>query len=138
MVQNSEKTFSLIPRDHSHEQTTELCKGSSGLTNFSDMPDTKEEHGTALNENLQTHAAFEDAADIGFTAQHRGHHEEGSSLQMGFADEVRSIISVLRTNNLFLPQNGHAPYTKGHAICNHGGALQCIRMRQGSPRSLRY
>ena len=44
------------------------------------MPDTMDEHVMALNEKLQALAAFEDAADIGATAQHLGHHEESHSL----------------------------------------------------------
>ena len=49
--------------------------------------------------NLQALAAFEDAADIGVTAQHLGHHEEGHSLQMRFAKDVLSVISVLRPHS---------------------------------------
>ena len=69
------------------------------------MPDTKDEHVMALNEKLQALAAFEDAADIGATA-HLGHHEEGHSLQMIFAKDVLSVISVLRPRNPFLPHSG--------------------------------
>ena len=105
-MQKSEKKFSLIPKDHSHEQTTKLCKSASGVANLFDMPDTMDEHAMALNEKLQALAAFEDAADIGATAQHPGHHEEGHSLQMRFAKDVPSIISVLRPRNPFLPHNG--------------------------------
>ena len=60
----------------------------------------------AQHEKLQALAAFEDAADIGATAQHLGHHEEGHSLQMRFAKDVLSVISVLRPRNPFLPHNG--------------------------------
>ena len=60
----------------------------------------------ALNEKLQALAAFEDAADIGATAQHLGHHEEGHSLQMRFAKDVLSVISVLRPIYPFLSYNG--------------------------------
>ena len=70
------------------------------------MPDTMDEHVMALNEKLQALAAFEDAADIGATAQHLGHHEEGHSLQMRFAKDVFSVISVLRPRNPLLPHNG--------------------------------
>ena len=69
------------------------------------MPDTMDEHVMALNEKLQALAAFEEAADIGATAQHLGHHEEGHSLQR-FAKDVLSVISVLRPRNPFLPHNG--------------------------------
>ena len=56
----------------------------------------------ALNEKLQALAAFEDAADISATAQYLGHH----SLQMRFAKDVLSVVSVLRPRNPFLPHNG--------------------------------
>ena len=56
----------------------------------------------ALNEKTQVLAAFEDAADIGANAQHLGHHEEGHSLQMRFAKDVLSVISVLRSKTRFL------------------------------------
>ena len=55
------------------------------------MPDTMGEYVMALNEKLQDLAAFEDAADIGATAQHFGRGEEGHSLQMRFAKEVLSV-----------------------------------------------
>ena len=85
----------------------------------------------ALNAKLEAFAAFEDGVDIGATAHHLGHHEEGHRLQMRFAEKVLSVISVLTTNwSIF----GHAPYSRGHAICNRGGALQCLRKGQGSPR----
>ena len=54
------------------------------------MPDTMAEYVMVVNERLQALAAFEDAADIGATAQHLGHHGEG----------------VLRPKTSFLPQNG--------------------------------
>ena len=60
----------------------------------------------ALNEKLPALAAFEDTADIGAIAQYIGHHEEGHSLQMRFAKDVFSVISVLQTKHPFLPQNG--------------------------------
>ena len=69
------------------------------------MPDTMDEHVMTLNEKLQALAAFEDAADIGATAQHLGDHEEGHSLQMKFVKFVLSVISVLRPRNPFLPHN---------------------------------
>ena len=106
VMQNSEKKFSLIPKDHSHEQTTKLCKSASRVANLFDMPDTMDEHVMALNEKLQALAAFEDAADIGATAQHLVHNEEGHSLQMRFANDVLSVINVLRPRNPFLPHNG--------------------------------
>ena len=40
VVQKSEKKFSLIPKAHSHEQTTKLCKRASGVANLFDMPDS--------------------------------------------------------------------------------------------------
>ena len=46
------------------------------------------------NEKLQI-IAFEDAAEIGATTQYLGHHEEGQSLQMRFAKDVLSVITVL-------------------------------------------
>ena len=58
----------------------------------------------ALNGKLQAPAAFEDAADIGATAQHLGHQEEGHRLQMRFAKYVRSVISFLRPKKRFLLQ----------------------------------
>ena len=106
VVQKSEKNDSLIPKDHSHEQTTKLCESASGVANLFDMSDTMDEHVMALNEKLQALADFEDAADISATAQHLGHHEEGHSLQMRFAKDVLSVISVLRPRNPFLPHNG--------------------------------
>ena len=60
------------------------------------MPDTMDEHLMALNGKLQALVAFEDAADIGATAHILGHTEEGHSLQMRFAKDVLSVISVLR------------------------------------------
>lgn len=132
--------FSLIPKDHSHEQPTMLCKSASEVVNHFYMPYTMGEHMMALNEKLQALAAFEDAADTGATAQHLGHREEDHSLQMTFANVVLSVFNVLRPKNPLLPQNGpfrHAPCSRGHAICNRRGALQCIQKRQGSPRSLR-
>ena len=105
-MQKSEKKCSLIPKDHSHEQTTKLSIGASGVANPFDMSDTMDEHVMALNEKLQALAAFEDAADIGATAQHLGHHEEGHSLQMRFAKDDLSVISVLRPRNPLLPHNG--------------------------------
>ena len=70
------------------------------------MPDTMDEHVMALNEKLQALAAFEDAADIGATAQHLCHHEEGHSLQMRFAKDDLLVFSVLRPINPFLSHNG--------------------------------
>jgi len=59
----------------------------------------------ALNGKFQALAAFEDAADIGATAQYLGHHEEAHRLQMKIANDVLSVISVLRPKNRFVPQN---------------------------------
>ena len=47
----------------------------------------------ALNEKVQAFAAFADAADIGATAQHLGHFEEGHSLQIRFATIVVSVTN---------------------------------------------
>ena len=127
-MQESEKKCSLILKDHSQEQTTKLCKSASG--NLFDMPEIMNE----LNEKLEAFVVFEDAVGIGATAQHLGHHEERHSLQMRSAEEVLSVTNVLTTKwSIF----GHAPYSRGHAICNRGVTLQCIRKRQRSPRSLR-
>ena len=99
------------------------------------MPDTMDEHVMALNEKLQALAAFEDAADIDATAQYLSHHEKGHSLQMRFAKDVLSVISVLRPRNPFLPHNGpdlvtlHTREVMPSAI----DILQCVQQRQGSP-----
>ena len=53
----------------------------------------------ALIEKLQSLAAFEDV-DIGASAQHLGHHEQGHNLQMRFAKAEFSVRSVHRTNHL--------------------------------------
>ena len=47
----------------------------------------------ALNEKVQALATFEDAADIGATAQRLGHYEEGHSLQIRL---VKSVLSVIK------------------------------------------
>ena len=51
-----------------NEETTELCTGASRVANLFDMPDTMDEYLMALNTNVQTVAAFEDAADINTTS----------------------------------------------------------------------
>ena len=88
-----------------NEETTKLCKGPSGVANLFDMPDIMGEYVMALHEKLQALAAFEDAADIGATAQHLGRHEDGHRLQMKIANDVLSVISVLRPKHRFVPQN---------------------------------
>ncbi len=59
LVQKSERKFSLIPKDHSHEQTTKTLKGASDVANIFDRPDTMD-----VPEKLQVLADFEAAADI--------------------------------------------------------------------------
>ena len=105
LVQKSERKFSLIPKDHSHEQTTKTLKGASGVANIFDRPDTMH-----VPEKLQVLADFEAAADIvtgATSSMFHGHHEEGHSLQTRFANDVTSLLSVLRNKgNPFLSSNG--------------------------------
>ena len=136
VVQKSEKKISLIPKDHSHELTTKLYKSASGVANLFDMPYTMDEQA-----KLQAVATFEDAADSGATAHHLGHHEEGHSLQMRFAKDVLSVRCSATEKPVLTTQwsgFGHAPYSRGHAICNCADTLQCVQQRQGSPWRLRW
>ena len=72
VVQKREKKFSLIPKDHSHEQTT----GSSKVLQVFDMPQTMDEHVMALSEQLQTLNDCEEVTDILTGFHNMGHHEE--------------------------------------------------------------
>ena len=67
-------------------ETTKLCEGASGVANLFDTPDTMGEYVMALYEKLQAFTIFEDAADIGVTAQYLGHHED-------IRDSMPSIIA---------------------------------------------
>ncbi|MES9879449.1 MAG: hypothetical protein ABW185_01030 [Sedimenticola sp.] len=111
-VQKSQKKFSLIPKDHSHEQTTKTFKSASGVSNLYDTPDTMDEHIMAFPEKLQAITEFEEAAGItGADNIHIEHHEEGHSIQVRFTKDVQSVIEVLRRQGSpFLPENGPELY----------------------------
>lgn len=64
VVPKSKRKFLLIPKDHSHEQTTKTLKGTSGVVNIFDYPDTKDEHVVSLPEKLKVVADFETEIDI--------------------------------------------------------------------------
>ena len=85
-------------------------KGASGVANICVSPDTTDEHGMALPEKLQALADFDAAADMvtGATSStFRGHHKEGHSLQIRFANDVTSLLSVPRNKgNHLLSRNG--------------------------------
>ena len=92
LVQKTERKFSLIPKDHSHEQTTKTLKGASCVANIFDRPDTMDEHVMELPEKLQSIADFEAATDIvtGTTSSmFHGHHEEGQC--MGCMGRVSAV-----------------------------------------------
>ena len=107
VVQKSPRKFSLIAKDHSHEQTTKMVKGDSGVSNIYDSPDTLEKHILALPEKLRAIAEFEEAAEIGADLPDIGHHEESGSLQHRFSKDVVSLLEVMRAQgNPFLNENG--------------------------------
>ena len=81
----------------------------------------------ALNGKLQALAAFDDTADIGAIAQHFGSHEEGPSLQMRFAKNVLSVISVLRPRTLIIPH--HFPDTASFSRFDHGPYLRGLQLQ---------
>ena len=107
VVQKSPRKFSLIPKDHSHEQTTKIVKGDGGVSNIYDSPDTLEEHILALPEKLRAIAEFEEAAEISAECPDIGHHEESGSLQHRFSKDVLSLLEVMRAQgNPFLDESG--------------------------------
>ena len=107
VVQKSRKMFSLIPKDHSHEQTTKVMKSDGGISNIYDNPDTMDEHILALPEKLRAVAEFEEAAEITSTFADMGHHEESDSLQQHFTKDVTSLLEVMRAcGNPFLKESG--------------------------------
>ncbi|MES9881863.1 MAG: hypothetical protein ABW185_13375 [Sedimenticola sp.] len=107
VVQKSRKKFSLIPKDHSHEQTTKVMKSDGGISNIYDNPDTLDDHILALPEKLRAIAEFEEAAKTVSALPDLGHHEESESIQKQFAKDVTSLLEVMRASgNPFLKDSG--------------------------------
>lgn len=84
VIQKSRKKFSLISKDHIHEQTTKVMKSDGGISNIYDNPDTMVDHILALPEKLRAIAEFEEAAEIMSTLPDLGHHQESYNLQLCF------------------------------------------------------
>ena len=107
VVQKNPKKFSLIAKDHSHEQTTKMMKGDRSVSNLYDSSNTLEEHILSLPEKLRVIAEFEDAVDINIDMPDIGHHEESRNLQHRFSKDVLSLLEVMKTQgNPFLDDNG--------------------------------
>ena len=94
---------------------------------------------------LQALAAFEDAADI--VATPRLHNtfvitkrviackwvSPRMSYQLCVCSTIDNPLLTIKWSSF-----GHSPYSRGHAISNCRGALQCIRKRQWSPWSIHW
>ena len=64
VVQRSDKRFSQMGKDQSHEQSVKLMKSDSGIANLFDRKDTMDKHVMALPEKLKAIAQFEEFSQI--------------------------------------------------------------------------
>ena len=64
IIQKSRKKCSLIPKDHSHEQTTKVMKSDGSISNIYNNPGTLDDCNLALSEKLRAVAESEEATEI--------------------------------------------------------------------------
>ena len=77
VVHRSERRFSGIGKDHSHEQSVKLIKSDSGIANIFDNKDTMDTHIMALPEKILSISQFEKQyVATESTYESSAHHEE--------------------------------------------------------------
>ena len=86
--------FSAIAIDQAHEQNNSLVKGDGGAVGLTESPAALRRWMISGPEVTRMVGEFEDCFTEGET-ERRGHHEEAKGLQISFAKEVKSLVSVI-------------------------------------------
>ena len=93
VVKRSSRRFSLIGKDHSHEQSVKFMKSDSGIQNLFDKKDAMDIHIMALPEKISAIAHFEEynavLAALEFNPIEQ--HEESLSIQKRFSRNVKAV-----------------------------------------------
>ena len=100
-VQKSQRKFSLIAKDQSHEQMNKILQGNGGASDLYDDTDAITLYMLAGPDCARMIEEFERVHDR--TILSTGHHEEAHSLQSKFLKDVQSFMKVLNVmGNPFL------------------------------------
>ena len=129
VVQRSNRRFSLMGKDHSHEQSVKLIKSNTGVGNIFDSKDAMDTHIMALPEKMKAISQFEEFTDVLGTKDYdsTAHLEESLTFQKRFGKDVKAVYTLLQNKgNPFLPESGPRLKSYGH----HGDVMDCDQAKQ--------
>ena len=129
VVQRSGRRFSLMGKDHSHEQSVKLIKSNTGVGNIFDSKDAMDTHIMALPEKLKAIGQFEEFTDVlgNQDSDTVMHHEESLAFQKRFGKDVKAVYNQLKKKgNPFLPECG--PRLKSYG--RHGDVMDDDQAKQ--------
>ena len=94
-VQKTKRVFSAIPIDQAHEQNNACVKGDGGAVGLTDNPSALRRWMVAGPEVARVIGEFENADLHWNTRVDTRHHDQAASVQISFAKDVRSLVTVI-------------------------------------------